>query len=71
MLKNLERPDKIVDVPQMLAQRVAVWLGKCWTQNRLINWIKLKQYLMEYFMIADYRADQAIRDARKISIYEP
>jgi len=60
---------KIVDVPSMLARKVAKWLNKCEKEERLVNWFKLKEYVMEFFMVADYRAEQAIRDARIISIY--
>ena len=54
----------IVDVPEMITIVIVKALEKCRRQERVIDWEKLKEYVMEFFWVADYRADSCIRNAR-------
>lgn len=69
-LGNMNQKTKMVDVPKMITDTIVKALNKCHAQERLVDWNNLKIYVMEFFMVADYRADSCIAEARKISIYE-
>jgi len=55
----------IVDVPTMITNIIIKALNKCRAQERVIDWEKLKKYVMEYFIVADYRAEDCIQRARE------
>jgi len=61
---------KIVHVPTMLTKRVLKIFNKCHKAEKMIIWKDFKEYIMKEWMIADYRADQCIEDARKVTQHE-
>ena len=63
---EIEGRDKIVNVPKLITETIVRGLNKCRMQEREIDWKKLKEYVMEYFYCADYRADACIEEAKLI-----
>ncbi len=60
----------IIDVPIMITKVIVKALDKCEREERLVNWNDLKKYVMEFFLVADYRAEDCIKRARKLTTYK-
>ena len=68
-VSSITLTDRYIDVREKIIETITKALNTCRMQGKTVDFDKLKNYTMEYFLCVDYRADDCIEEAIMRSNY--